>query len=105
MKNTFSLFRKIAFLEGISFLILLFIAMPLKYFANIPMPVRIVGGLHGALFVTFIILALMVVFSTKKSFFWLCKAALASFIPFGTFYMDKQWKKEQKQGLSFNNGK
>ncbi|MFN0082566.1 MAG: DUF3817 domain-containing protein [Ferruginibacter sp.] len=105
MKNPFSLFRKIAFLEGISFLVLLFIAMPLKYFANMPMPVRIVGGLHGALFVTFIILALMVALSTKKSLFWLCKAALASFIPFGTFYMDKEWKIEEKESLSLTSGK
>ena len=97
MKNPFALFRKIAMLEGISFLILLCIAMPLKYFANMPMPVRIIGGLHGALFVAFIILSLMVAFSTKKNLFWLCKAALASFIPFGTFYMNKEWEKEEKQ--------
>ena len=53
MKNPFSLLSKIALLEGISFLILLCIAMSLKYFANIP--VRIMGGSHGALFVAFII--------------------------------------------------
>ncbi len=95
MKNTFTLFRKIAFLEGISFLVLLCVAMPLKYFANMPIPVRIVGGLHGALFVAFVILALVVVFKTKKNFLWLVKAVLASFIPCGTFYMDRAWKKEE----------
>jgi integral membrane protein len=96
MTNSFSLFRKVAFLEGISFLVLLSIAMPLKYFANMPMPVRIVGGLHGGLFVAFVVLALIVVFSLKKSFFWLFKAVVGSFLPFGTFYMDREWKRQQK---------
>ncbi len=95
MKKPFPLFRKIAFLEGISFLVLLCIAMPLKYFANMPMPVRIVGGLHGGLFVAFIVLALMVVIANKKNFWWFCKALAVSFLPFGTFYMDKEWKYEQ----------
>ncbi|RYG53979.1 MAG: DUF3817 domain-containing protein, partial [Chitinophagaceae bacterium] len=44
-KNTFNWFRKIALVEGISFLVLLFIAMPLKYLADLPMAVRIIGGL------------------------------------------------------------
>ena len=98
MKNTFPLFRKIAFAEGISFLVLLCIAMPLKYFANMPSPVRIVGMLHGVLFVAFAILALAVMFAYKKNILWLAKAILASFLPFGTFYMDREWKKEEANG-------
>ena len=89
--NTFQWFRKIAISEGISFLALLFIAMPLKYFANIPMPVTIVGGLHGALFVAVIVLAWIV----KKNLVWFIKAFIASLLPFGTIVMDKQWKKEK----------
>lgn len=95
MKKTFSWFRKTALAEGISFLVLLFIAMPLKYFANMPMAVTVVGGLHGALFVAFFILAREVKSDYKKDFKWLAKAGLASIIPFGTFYMDKEWKKEE----------
>ena len=95
MRKTYSWFRKVAFAEGISFLVLLLIAMPLKYFANLPMAVTIVGGLHGILFVGFIILAYMVKEETNKSFGWLLKSFIASIIPFGTFYMDaKEWKKE-----------
>ena len=101
MNKPFSLFRKVAFLEGISFLVLLFVAMPLKYFANMPMPVKIIGGIHGGLFVAFIILALIIFVSFKKNFYWLCKVVLASFMPFGTFYMDRQWKKEQQDALAF----
>ena len=93
--KTFSWFRKVAFAEGVSFLVLLLIAMPLKYFADIPMAVTVVGGLHGLLFVGFIILAYLIKEETKKSWGWMAKAFLASIIPFGTFYMDKQWKQEE----------
>jgi integral membrane protein len=89
--STFQWFRKIAIAEGISFLVLLFIAMPLKYFANSPMAVTIIGGLHGVLFVIFVGLAWMV----KKDFVWFVKAFIASLLPFGTLVMDKQWKKEK----------
>jgi integral membrane protein len=95
MKKTFSWFRKVAFAEGVSFLVLLFVAMPLKYFANLPMAVTIVGGLHGILFVAFIILAWEVKGEYKKDFRWLMKAGLASILPFGTFVMDKEWKREE----------
>ena len=94
--RTFNWFRKIAFTEGVSFLVLLFIAMPLKYFADLPMPVTVVGGLHGFLFVAFIIMALAVMNAYKKNWGWLIKSFIASIIPFGTFWMDQaQWKKEE----------
>ncbi|MBL7723878.1 MAG: DUF3817 domain-containing protein [Chitinophagaceae bacterium] len=95
MKKTFSWFRKIAFAEGVSFLILLLIAMPLKYFAGMPMAVTVVGGLHGVLFVAFAVYAWEVKTSYKKDLRWLMKAGLASLLPFGTFYMDREWKKEE----------
>lgn len=95
MKNTFSLFRKIAFAEGISYLVLLCIAMPLKYMAHIDKAVKIVGSAHGFLFVAFVLLAAIVLLKYKRSIWWFAKAILASFIPFGTFYMDKEWKVEE----------
>jgi integral membrane protein len=95
MKRLFAWFRKIAFAEGVSFLVLLFIAMPLKYLAKLPMAVTIVGGLHGVLFVAFIVVAREVKREYNKSWGWLAKALLASIIPFGTFWMDKEWKKEE----------
>ncbi len=98
MKNTFSWFRHVALAEGISFLVLLFIAMPLKYLADSPMAVTVVGYIHGFLFVLFIIMALLVKNEYNKSFSWLVKAFVASVIPFGTFYMDRQWKREQLAG-------
>lgn len=81
--------------EGISYLILLFIAMPLKYFAGYEKAVSIVGAAHGALFVAFMVLALLVKESYKKNFLWLVIAFLVSIVPFGTFAMEKKWKKEE----------
>ncbi|HMR92179.1 MAG TPA: DUF3817 domain-containing protein [Chitinophagaceae bacterium] len=95
MKKPYSLFRKVALAEGVSFLVLLLIAMPLKYFANMPLAVTIVGSLHGILFVAFGFLALEVKGTYKHNLNWLLKAGLASILPFGTFVLDKQWKKEE----------
>lgn len=95
MKKTFSWFRKVAFAEGVSFLVLLLIAMPLKYFADMPMAVTVVGSLHGVLFVGFMVFAYLVKEEHQKNFSWVIKAFLASIIPFGTFVMDKEWKKEE----------
>ena len=94
-KNIFDWFRKIAFAEGVSFLLLLFIAMPLKYFAGLPLMVTIVGGMHGILFIAFIILALLVKSEFARNFWWLLKAFIASIIPFGTFVMDREWRRDK----------
>ena len=94
--KTFNWFRKIAFAEGVSFLVLLLIAMPLKYYASMPMAVTVVGGLHGFLFIAFIALAWLVMNEYKKTWGWLIKSFLASIVPMGTFWMDHtHWKKEE----------
>ena len=86
-------FRRIAITEGISFLVLLFIAMPLKYGADIPEVVNYVGWTHGILFVMFLFLAVAVSIRYKKKFLFVIKAFLASILPFGTFVLDKQMKR------------
>jgi integral membrane protein len=83
-------FRLIAFLEGISLLILVFIAMPIKYGWGNPALVKSVGQIHGILFILFILLAITISLEQEwrfKTTTW--KVLLASFIPFGTFYIDK----------------
>lgn len=89
--------RNIGNIEGISYLALLGIAMPLKYIAGMPKAVSIVGSIHGFLFVLFII-ALMIVWRKKN---WpydkVAFAFLASIIPFGTFYLDRKLKKEETE--------
>ena len=88
-------FRMVGIAEGISFLVLLLIAMPLKYFFNFPEAVKVMGWIHGALFVTFIYFSFEVMGSLKKNFFWLIKAFVAAFIPIGTFIFDRELKKEE----------
>ena len=90
MKKTFSWFRKIAIAEGISFLVLLLIAMPLKYLGNLPVAVTIVGGLHGLLFIGFMVMAWEVKNEYKKDWGWIAKSFIASILPFGTFVIGRR---------------
>ena len=87
-------FRVVAFLEGLSFVLLLFVAMPLKYLAGQPLAVRIVGGVHGLLFVLFVGALFRVAvergWSPKR---WLLAFA-SSLVPFGTFVFDRSLKRE-----------
>ncbi len=93
-------FRIIAFLEGMSFLILLFIAMPLKYFAGMPWAVKQVGMAHGVLFIMYLIALAHVVFALRWSFIKAAIAALASLVPFGTFVLDAKLLKEENASES-----
>lgn len=90
--NTTKLFRLIAIAEGVSFLILLCVAMPLKYFANMPEAVKFTGMAHGILFVAYIIFAWEVMNSLNKKWSWFFIAVGYSVIPFGAFYLEKQLK-------------
>jgi integral membrane protein len=76
-------------LEGYSYLALLFIAMPLKYLTHLPIAVRIAGSIHGALFVAFVIIILMVVRKKQLTTENAMYAFLLSLIPFGTFFLKK----------------
>ncbi len=84
-------FLTLAFWEGISYLVLVLVCMPLKYLADIPWPVRAVGSLHGALFVAYAV-ALAACLRTVG---WR-EAVLAmaiSFVPGGTFWLDTRWRR------------
>ncbi len=93
MFTLFNTFRIVAFLEGISYILLLFIAVPIKYFGNDPQYVKLLGMPHGVLFIAYIILAIILGSKLK----WQTKTLLfilaASIIPFGTFYVDKKFLK------------
>ncbi|GAA4282030.1 DUF3817 domain-containing protein [Gaetbulibacter aestuarii] len=86
-----NIFRIVAFLEGLSYILLLFIATPVKYIAGEPQYVKILGMPHGLLFIGYLILAFMI----RADFQWGKKdfvtVLLASIIPFGTFYIDKKY--------------
>jgi integral membrane protein len=86
--------RLVALLEGSSFLVLLFIAMPLKYLAGLPLAVRIVGAVHGGLFLVFLG-ALYRAGSARRWRLsrWLI-AFISSVVPFGTFVFDRSLRRE-----------
>ena len=94
MFSILNFFRIIAFLEGISYILLLFIAVPIKYFGNEPQYVKLLGMPHGILFIAYIILAVIL----GSKFKWKTKTLfiilIASIIPFGTFYIDKVYLKQ-----------
>ena len=91
LQTTLGRLRIIAFLEGISFLVLLGIAMPLKYAAGYPDPVRVVGMAHGVLFIGYVLLLIQAKIEYNWSIGKTALAFIASLIPFGTFYADKKW--------------
>ena len=82
-------FKLVNKIEGISFLILLFIAMPMKYSFGYPMATKIVGMTHGILVFAFIYQIIEAKnedgFSLKETAFY----SILSLIPFGSFYTDK----------------
>ena len=82
-------FLVIGKIEGYSYLVLLFIAMPLKYIFNIPEFVRPVGSVHGVLFVAFMLLLALMFFKVKLSFKNSVFAFLLSLVPFGTFFLKR----------------
>jgi integral membrane protein len=88
-------FRWIALLEGVSLLVLLLIAMPLKYLADKPAAVLSVGWAHGILFILYLVFLLLVWIRYKWTFGKVLIAFIASLLPFGTFLFEKRLRKEQ----------
>ena len=94
LQTTLGRLRVVAFLEGVSFLVLLLIAMPVKYLAGNPVPVKIVGMAHGILFIAYIIFLVLTHSEYRWSFWKTTLAFVASLVPFGTFYADKKLFRE-----------
>lgn len=90
-----SAFRKLSLAEGCSLLVLLLVAMPLKYFFGFPLAVKTVGWLHGILFMLYIAMLLVLQIRYRWSLQFFAGAFIASFIPFGTFVLDKYLKEKE----------
>ena len=90
MKNTF---RIIAFLEGVSYILLLLIAVPIKYTMGDSTYVKLLGMPHGILFVTYLLFAFFVKVNEKWNNTELFIVLFCSILPFGTFYIDKKYLK------------
>jgi integral membrane protein len=95
MNKQLSWLRKTGIAEGISFLVLLLIAMPLKYYFDQPMAVKFVGWFHGLLFIIFIVMAWKFKTEHNKNIKWFAIAFIAALLPGGTFFFDKKLKKEK----------
>lgn len=85
--------RAIGLVEGTSYLLLLLIAMPLKYLADIPEPVTMVGWAHGVLFVAYVLAVLYAAVASRLSFGLIAAALVASVVPFGPFLIDRRLKR------------
>jgi integral membrane protein len=83
--------RLIGFIEGVSLLVLIFVAVPFKYYFHNPYLVKLIGPIHGVLFLLFVFNTLQVGVEHRWKFqeiTW--KVLLACIIPFGTFYVDSK---------------
>jgi integral membrane protein len=91
------MFRMIALAEGSSFLTLLCIAMPMKYFMGMPEVVRVVGLIHGVLFLLYIGLLAMLHVRERWPVMFSLYAFIASILPFGTFVLDKHLREKEAE--------
>ncbi|HEY8956617.1 DUF3817 domain-containing protein [Chitinophaga sp.] len=89
-----NLYRKTALIEGISYLILLFIAMPMKYLFSFPEPVKYFGWAHGLLFILFVVLLFACWIKYRWSLLRVTGFFLGSLLPFVPFIFEKRLKKE-----------
>lgn len=90
MNNPIHRLRQIAWIEGVSFLVLLFIAMPMKYFLKMPMAVKAVGWVHGVLFIALCIVLIRVMIVAKWPLSRGAMVFIAALLPFGPFVIDRR---------------
>lgn len=94
MTNPITQFRCVAIAEGLSYLLLLGWAMPLKYVYGQPKAVQIVGAIHGGLFLLYILTILLAGRQGRWSWARMVEAFIASLLPFGPFYLEYKYQAE-----------
>lgn len=100
MKSPIPFLRKVGHAEAISFLLLLGIAMPLKYLAGQPLAVKVIGWAHGILFVAFGLALLYTMLVAKWSIVRSAVVFISAFVPCGPFLLDRRmahWEEEFQQ--------
>jgi len=93
-RRVFQRLRTIGAIEGTSTLLLFFVAMPLKYLADKPMAVSIVGAIHGGLFLLYCTVLAHAMKVHERPIKWAIKFFVAALLPFGPFVVDKSLKHE-----------
>jgi integral membrane protein len=86
--------RRVGKIEGVSFLVLLGIAMPLKYFAGLPLAVKLVGWVHGVLFIWFMFTLWRAKSRAGLSLGELLPVFIAALLPFGPFVIDRRLERQ-----------
>jgi integral membrane protein len=92
MKNPVSLLRMVSLAEGVSYLVLLGIAMPLKYGADMPWAVKLAGSVHGALFVVFCAALLRVLLGARWPVPRAALVFVAALVPFAALWLDRRMR-------------
>ena len=95
--NPIRFLRQMALAEGVSFLVLLGIAMPLKYMAGMPLAVKLVGWLHGLLFMIFCVALLRTLLLARWPITRCAGIFIAALLPFGPFLVDRrmtEWERD-----------
>ncbi|BAO77406.1 DUF3817 domain-containing protein [Winogradskyella sp. PG-2] len=94
MSKLLPTFRIVALLEGLSYILLLFIATPIKYLGDDSQYVKMLGMPHGVLFIAYVVMAIIISSDMKWTTRTMWIILIASIIPFGTFYIDKKYLKK-----------
>lgn len=93
--NTIRRLRYIGLIEGVSSLLLFFVAMPLKYLNDMPQAVTAVGTMHGFLFILYMLALGQTLIQLKHSLGWAAKVIVAAVFPFGPFFIEADLRHEQ----------
>ncbi len=88
--------RSLALVEGVSFLVLLLVAMPLKYMWDMPLAVKVVGWVHGALFMALVTLLLQVTVFGQWPLRRAVMVLVAGLLPFGPFVLDRRLRQAEQ---------
>lgn len=96
LTTTVGRLRVVGFLEGVSFLVLLGVAMPLKYVWGEPQAVRVTGMAHGVLFLAYVAATVQAWLEYGWSWKRAAGVMAASLVPFGTFYADVKWLRDER---------
>jgi len=88
--NFMRVLRQLAIIEGVSTLVLFLVAMPLKYFAGVPLAVTIVGSIHGFLFVALVLMLLLAIWKVPISPGFAAAGVVAAIIPGAPFLLERR---------------
>jgi integral membrane protein len=95
VRNPVKNLRIAGYVEGVSYLLLLGVAMPLKYLADLPLAVRVMGSLHGLLFVVYVVVAVRAARSRGWPVERLLEVLAAAVFPLGPFVLDRRLRRDE----------